>query len=129
MIVVDTSALMSVVLDEPAAETCSEILARTDEIMISAGTLAEALIVADRRGVGLIMERLISGLGCQVVAVTEQGAFKAAAAYAQWGKGVHRAGLNYSWLRVLGTAEMPQIDQCVGHQFHPVVPLLFELKA
>ena len=95
MIVVDTSALMSVVLDEPAAETCSEILARTDEIMISAGTLAEALIVADRRGVGLIMERLISGLGCQVVAVTEQGAFKAAAAYAQWGKGVHRAGLNY----------------------------------
>ena len=24
---------------------------------------------------------------------------------------------------------MPQIDQCVGHQFHPVVPLLFELEA
>ena len=37
--------------------------------------------------------------------------------------------LVFSWLRVLGTAEMPQIDQCVGHQFHPVVPLLFELKA
>jgi len=24
---------------------------------------------------------------------------------------------------------MPQIDQCVRHQFHTVVPLLFELKA
>jgi hypothetical protein len=23
---------------------------------------------------------------------------------------------------------MPQIDQCEGHQFHPVMPLLFELK-
>src|SRR4051812_43178603 len=34
-----------------------------------------------------------------------------------------------SWLRVSGTAEMPQIDQCVGHQFHTVVSLLFELKA
>ena len=27
------------------------------------------------------------------------------------------------------TAERPQIDQCVGHQFHAVVPLLFELEA
>ncbi len=95
MIVVDTSALMAVVLDEPAAETCSEILARADEIVISAGTLAEALIVAARRGVGPVMERLIRGLGCQVVALTEQGAFKAAEAYAQWGRGVHPAGLNY----------------------------------
>jgi len=33
------------------------------------------------------------------------------------------------WLRVSDTAEMPQIDQRVGHQFHTVVPLLFELKA
>ncbi len=95
MIVVDTSALMAVVLDEPAAETCSEILARADQIVISAGTLAEALIVAARRGVGPVMERLIKGLGCQVVALTEQGAFKVAEAYAQWGKGVHLAGLNY----------------------------------
>jgi ribonuclease VapC len=95
MIVVDTSALMAVVLDEPAAETCSEILARADEIVISAGTLAEALIVAARRGVGPVMERLVRGLGCHVVALTEQGAFKVAEAYARWGRGVHSAGLNY----------------------------------
>src|SRR5271165_1769986 len=36
---------------------------------------------------------------------------------------------NYRWLRVSGTTEMPQIDQCVGHQFHAVVSLLFELEA
>src|SRR3954454_22427794 len=36
---------------------------------------------------------------------------------------------SFSWLRVSGTTEMPQIDQCVGHQFHTVVSLLFELKA
>ncbi|MFL5280723.1 MAG: ISAs1 family transposase [Rhodopila sp.] len=34
-----------------------------------------------------------------------------------------------SWLRVSGTTEGPQIDQCERHQFHAVVPLLFELKA
>src|SRR5271165_2884445 len=37
--------------------------------------------------------------------------------------------LEYRWLRVSGTTEMPQIDQCVGHQFHTVVSLLFELEA
>jgi hypothetical protein len=37
--------------------------------------------------------------------------------------------LRISWLRVSGTAEMPQIDQRVGHQLHPVVPRLFELEA
>jgi ribonuclease VapC len=96
MIVVDTSAFMAVALDEPAAEACSDIMARADEIAVSAGTLAEALIVAGRRNVGPAMERLISGLGCQVVPVTEHDAFKVAEAYAQWGRGVHPAGLNYS---------------------------------
>jgi len=38
-------------------------------------------------------------------------------------------GLVNRWLRVSGTTEMPQIDQCVGHQFHTVVSLLFELEA
>jgi hypothetical protein len=37
--------------------------------------------------------------------------------------------LSDSWLQVSGTAERPQIDQGIGHQFHAVVPLLFELKA
>jgi hypothetical protein len=34
----------------------------------------------------------------------------------------------YCWLRFSGTAEMSQIDQHVSHQFHAVVPPLFELK-
>src|SRR5436305_8997323 len=38
------------------------------------------------------------------------------------------ACLRISWLRASGIAEMPQVDQRVGHQFHPIVPGLFELK-
>ena len=34
-----------------------------------------------------------------------------------------------TWLRVSGTAKMPQIDQSVRHQLHTVMTLLFELKA
>ena len=95
MIVVDTSALMAVVLDEPAAAACSEVIAQADAIVVSAGTLAEALIVAGRRNVGPAMQRLIRGIGCQVVPVTEHDAFEVARAYARWGSGVHPAGLNY----------------------------------
>jgi ribonuclease VapC len=95
MIVVDTSAFMAVALDEPAAEACSEILALADEIVVSAGTLAETLIVAGRRNVGPAVERLIRGLGCQIVPVTKHDASKVAEAYSQWGKGVHPAALNY----------------------------------
>jgi hypothetical protein len=32
------------------------------------------------------------------------------------------------WWRVLGRAETPHIDQDVGHQLHPVVPLLDVLE-
>jgi ribonuclease VapC len=48
MIAVDTSALMAVVLDEPAAEACSAALAEAAAIIVSAGTVAEALSVAGR---------------------------------------------------------------------------------
>jgi hypothetical protein len=33
-----------------------------------------------------------------------------------------------NWLQVLGTTKTPQIDQGVGHQFHPVVALLNVLE-
>jgi ribonuclease VapC len=92
MIVVDTSAFMAVALDEPAAEACSHIMAQADEIAVSAGTLAETLIVASRRNVRPAMERLISGLGCQVVPVTEHDAFKVAEAYSAVGQGRSPSG-------------------------------------
>jgi ribonuclease VapC len=95
VIVVDTSALMAVVLDEPAAEACSTALAEAAAIVVSAATVAEALIVAERRNVAAAMERLIQGLGCEVAPVVEPDAIAVATAYARWGKGIHRAGLNY----------------------------------
>jgi hypothetical protein len=39
------------------------------------------------------------------------------------------AGLQHSWLRVSDTTERSQIDQCISHQFHAVVPWLLEFKA
>lgn len=94
MIVVDTSALMAVVLDEPEAGRCAAALEAGDELAISAGTVAEALIVSRRREVGDEMERLIDGLGFEIAALTLGSARRIARAYERWGKGIHPAGLN-----------------------------------
>lgn len=64
MIAVDTSALMAIVLDEPQAETCMVAIEAADGLLISAGTVAEALIVAGRRNVGEEIAALVEGLGC-----------------------------------------------------------------
>jgi ribonuclease VapC len=95
MIAVDTSALMAIVLNDPQADACITALESEDDLLISAGTVAEALIVAARRNVGEEMERLINGLGFEVINVTFASARRIAEAYEQWGKGVHPAALNF----------------------------------
>jgi len=95
MIAVDTSALMAIVLNEPEADACVAALETADGLLISGGTVAEALIVAARRNVGEEMARLIDGLGFEVVAVTSASARRIAGAYEIWGKGVHPAALNF----------------------------------
>ena len=41
------------------------------------------------------MAKLIDGMPFEIVPVTESSAKRAAAAYARWGKGFHRAKLNF----------------------------------
>jgi ribonuclease VapC len=95
MIAVDTSALMAIVLDEPEAAACAAALEAENDLLISAGTVAEALVVAARRNVREEMERLIGGLGFEVAAVTQASARRVAQAYESWGRGVHPAALNF----------------------------------
>ena len=95
MIAVDTSALMAIALGEPIADDCMRVLEIQTDVLISAGTAAEALIVAARRNVGDEVSGLIEGLGFEIVPVTPASARRIAAAYSQWGRGVHPAGLNF----------------------------------
>ena len=48
-LVVDTSAMMSIVLGEPTAQRLAGLLAACDEAIISAVTLVETTIVAEAR--------------------------------------------------------------------------------
>lgn len=95
MIAVDTSALMAIVLKEPEAGACAAALEREDELLISAGTVAEALIVSARRNVGEEMARIVDGLGFMIVPVTPAAARRIGAAYRRWGRGWHPAALNF----------------------------------
>ncbi len=95
MIAVDTSALMAILLDEPTAAQCMAVMTANPDVMISAGTVAEALIVAERRNIGEEMAALIDGFGFEIVAVSPAAARRIAQAYSRYGKGIHAAGLNF----------------------------------
>lgn len=95
MIAVDTSALMAIILGEVEADACIAALEAETDVLISAATVAEALIVSARRGVGTEMAGLIEGLGFNIVTVTPVSALRIAQAYERWGKGVHPASLNF----------------------------------
>ena len=74
---------------------CVAALESEDDLLISAGTMAEPLSVAARRNVGEEMKRLIEGLGFEVVSVTPASARRIAHDYERGGKGVHPAALNF----------------------------------
>jgi ribonuclease VapC len=95
MIAVDTSALMAIVLAEAEAEACMSVLEAETDVLISASTVAEALIVAGRRNIADEMTALIEGLGFTIVPLSAAGARRATQAYARWGKGAHPASLNF----------------------------------
>jgi ribonuclease VapC len=95
VIAVDTSALLAILLEEPLADDCDAALNSNDRLLISAGTLTEALIVAQARNRGEALETLIEDLGFEVVPVDAAAARRAAAAHVRWGRGAKTAGLNF----------------------------------
>jgi ribonuclease VapC len=95
VIAVDTSALIAIVQNEPAAEQCVVAIESADRLLISAATFAEALIVAARRNVAAEMGSIFTRIAFEITPVTSAFARDVAGAYGQWGKGVHPAGLNF----------------------------------
>jgi ribonuclease VapC len=95
VIAVDTSALLAILLNEDRADDCDAALKSERRVLISAGTLTEALIVAGTRGVREELEDLVERLGFEIVPVDAATARRAAAAHARWGRGAKTAGLNF----------------------------------
>ncbi|WP_377296691.1 type II toxin-antitoxin system VapC family toxin [Rhizobium sp. SGZ-381] len=96
MIVVDTSALMAIILDEPSADSCTAVLEDpTQRLLLSAGTLLEVYVVAARKNCRPGLDALLAAIPFDIITVTASRAEMAAAAYRRFGKGFHKAGLNF----------------------------------
>jgi len=97
-VIIDTSALIAILWDEPDAVLYTDAIEREPNRRMSAGTLLEALIVIDRKGGpvtrGLLDELLRSAEG-DVVPVTIEQALIGENAHQSFGKGRHPARLTY----------------------------------
>lgn len=94
MIVVDSSALMAILLGEPRGEACLDVFQQND-LTMSAATLTEALIVSIARGRDSELIGLIEAAEIEIQPHTAQLAYQSGEAFRQWGKGRHAASLNY----------------------------------
>ena len=94
--VVDTSALMAILLQEEDARTYADAIAGASTVM-SAASYVELTIVALSRGLrGRVeLEATLADALIDLVPVTIDQAQLAADAYEKYGKGRHPAGLNF----------------------------------
>jgi ribonuclease VapC len=109
--VVDTSALLAILQDEPERRSFNEALESADSRLMSVATLVEiSIIIESRYGAeGLRdLDLLIERAGIELVPVDVEQARAARSAYSRFGKGRHPAALNfgdcfsYALARVLG---------------------------
>lgn len=96
--VVDTSALIAYLNGEPGAERIEAALIGAVRLFISAATLVEAGIVAERLFAGTggsTLDLMLQRLQVEVMPVTREQAELARSAYLRFGKGNHPARLNF----------------------------------
>jgi ribonuclease VapC len=96
--VIDSSALLAILQDEPERRMFVEAIEGADRRCMSVVNLVEASIVLEaRRGAAAarLLDAVVERAGIDVVGVDlEQGAL-ARRAFARYGKGRHPAGLNF----------------------------------
>ena len=97
--ILDTSALIAVLLDEPEGRPFLDILEKADDIKISTVTVLEtAIVIHARYGVAGVqkLHSLLAVIGAREVAFTAEHRRSAETAFANYGKGQgHKAQLNF----------------------------------
>ena len=119
--IVDTSVIIAILRDEPDLEELVDALNSADARRLSAASYLEAAVVTDgnrdpvlsRRLDSLLQESLI-----EIETVTVEQARIAREAYRDFGKGRHRAGLNFGDCFVYALAKVKgEPLLCKGEDF------------
>lgn len=95
--VIDTSALLAILLEEPEAEDFTRAIANDPKRLVSALSVLEAAVVLhSRKGPagGRELDLLLHTAGATIVSFDAEQAALARAAYETFGKGHHPAALN-----------------------------------
>lgn len=96
--VIDTSAILAILLDEPERRAFNEAIEAAATRSMSVATWVESsLVIEARKGAeGLRdLDLLIERAGVEVVPVDREQGSLARRAFSRFGKGRHPAGLNY----------------------------------
>jgi ribonuclease VapC len=96
--VLDSSAVVAVLLDEPEAETFSRVLVRSDDPVLSAVSFVEcSLVMFTRAGEDGLnqLDRMLFASGVRRVEVDERQADTVRHAWVRFGQGNAPAGLNF----------------------------------
>lgn len=96
--VIDTSALLAILLDEPERRAFNEALEAADRRWVSAASYVEAsMLLESQRGPAAIeaLDALLTKADVQVHVVDLDQARAAREAFRRYGKGRHPAGLNF----------------------------------
>jgi ribonuclease VapC len=96
--IVDTSALLAILLKEPEAQLLDVVIANSVDCKMSAANFLEAALVLTARGGeagAMDLDLLVARCGIQVVPFTEAQSRMARLAFARYGKGRHPAQLNF----------------------------------
>ncbi len=107
--IVDTSALIALIQNEPTAEQVAAALAGARHPVIGAATLTETLIVLTARQgpvARTVFDRLRSEINLSVAEYTTDHAYAAQRAYLQYGRGNHPAALNFGDCMSYATAQL-----------------------
>jgi ribonuclease VapC len=96
--VIDTSAVIAILEDEPERRAFNEAIEAADSRLMSAASFVEASIIIESRygAAGLReLELFVDRSGINLVAFDAAQAHMARLAYSRFGKGRHKAALNF----------------------------------
>jgi ribonuclease VapC len=96
--VIDTSALLAILFNEPERRTFNEAIEAAESRWMSAATFVEVSMVVESRfgPEGLRdLDLFIERAGIELAVLDSEQAHAARRAFSRFGKGRHRAGLNY----------------------------------
>jgi ribonuclease VapC len=97
LIVVDTSAIIAIALDEPEAEPLLTAVSNADEAFIAAPTALELeIVLRSKTGPqGPSAKQVLQQLAVEIVPFSTEHLAEAIAAFGKFGRGRHPAALNF----------------------------------